>query len=150
MLLNRSGIVVKIIFCIFLLNAFFSCENGSLKNNQTEEVSTIPSVIYFSDLVNVSEIDSVRMYNNAGKHSISLAKLAEFKEKLSKMTLNNGTYKMGSIRFLVYIGSQEYYFGGRTNGQFIETTNDILVKNKSWVKEKWLYFESKGFNLDNY
>jgi hypothetical protein len=140
---------------LILLLAVFTSISCNNKSATQPSADSKPEVIYFTDLVNVNEIDSVLMINSYGSHLIESSKLEKFKAELSKTTLHGGSYKMGGIGFSIYMNNKEYFFSGRTHGTYIEATYDIVSKNKSWIDTNEIhfnsiFFEAKGMNLDNY
>ncbi len=122
--------------------------------NTTETPQSPPDEIHLSDLIAVDQIDSVRMNNNSGSHLIEASKLEDFKTKFGALifdaSYDGAAYKMGGISFSIYIGGNAYFFSGRTKGEVIETTIEVISKNTSWVDNTWVYFKTNGFNLDNY
>lgn len=144
--LEQINMVYKHSLIALIFPIFLSCNNKGVVASET----TISSEIRLADLAEIDQIDSVLMDNNYGAHFISAGKLEDFKSKLGAMLLEEGSYKMGGIGFIVYIKGKGYHFSGRTHGALIETTRDIVTKQKSRVKEKWLYFKTNGLNLDNY
>lgn len=127
------------ILLAFIIFGLFSC-------NQQR-----PEVILFSDLFETEAIDSVQVSNNKGQHRISGVELNQFVSKLSALELEEkGSFKTGTIGFSLYSAGQTISFSGRTQGEYLETHVDNCMKNQDWIKTDWIYFRTRGLNLDNF
>ncbi|MCB9187885.1 MAG: hypothetical protein H6599_01255 [Flavobacteriales bacterium] len=117
----------------------------------SDQGASTPDKIYFSDLVEVNEIDSVRMDNVKGNHSLTNDQLDQFKIELAKMEFTPGSYKLGSYSFVVFMKGKSYHFYADSESNMLETDKSIVTKNESWLKDEYsLYFNTKGLNIHNF
>lgn len=106
----------------------------------------------FGDMVNIEEIEKVKMANSSGTFYLDKGQLEQFKKEIVRLTYApDFSAKVGAIQITLTIQNKEYILRSSTHGEYVETTSDIITKNQSTVKQvDWIYFRTNGLNFDNY
>ena len=131
---------------ILFLTLIASCKSG------TQTIQN--KVVYLSELIYFDDIDSILVHNNSGAHLLSAESQSKFINELALLTLTAESGKLRAKGFVLYFDNSETYFAGSTHGNLFEMHISKVQQNKSLLNDSkedaWLYFETKGMNLDNY
>jgi len=129
----------------FLTLILFSCASKNEKNETNNELT-------FGHLVDIEELDEVKMSNNSGTFNLSDKQIEKIEDELSQMIYDpNISVKVGAINIELIIDGKTYNISSATHGDYVEVHRDIVTKNKSSIgTSDWLYFKTNGVNFDNY
>jgi hypothetical protein len=135
---------LKLLPLCFLL-VFFSCANQTSDEN-------IDGRITFADLVELENLNKVKMSNNAGTFDLNSVQIERIKTDLSGLIYDpNISVKVGAINIELLIDGKSYNISSATHEEYIEVHRDIVAKNqKSIGTSDWLYFKTEGVNFDDY
>ncbi len=129
----------------FLTLILFSCASKNEKGETNDELT-------FGYLVDIEELDEVKMSNNSGTFHLSDKQIEKIKDELSQMTYDsNISVKVGAINIELIIDGKTYNISSATHGDYVEVHREIVTKNNSSIRTSdWLYFKTNGVNFDNY
>ena len=139
---NMTKLKSLIIFFTLIL---FSCTGNNEKDETNDELT-------FGHLVDIEELDEVKMSNNSGTFNLGDKQIEKIKDELSQMTYDpNISVKVGAINIELIIDGKTYNISSATHGDYVEVPKEIVTKNKKLIGTSgWLYFKTNGVNFDNY
>jgi len=131
---------------LLFLILFVSCKE--IKKDKESDNNTIT----FGDVVDLSKLEKVTMYNNSGKFELTAAQRGKLKKELAKMEYEKSiAVKLGSIYIELIIDGKKCGITSGTHKKHIEVHKSSLTNSKGLPAERdWFYFKTNGVNFDNY
>lgn len=108
--------------------------------------------ITFGDLVDLGNIEKVKMSNNSGTFYLTANQLKRLKIDLENIKFNPKiSAKVGAIIIDLSTNGKIHHLSTSTNGYYLEIHKKSVTKNiKSIGDLEWLYFNIGDVNFDNY
>lgn len=133
------------LFSILVVLLVISCTETENKKTQNDKIT-------FEDVVDLSKVKKVTMYNNSGLFVLTDVQMEKLKNELSTMVYEpNIGVKVGAIGFDLHIDGKKHHVLTRTNGNYIEVNSDLITKNRHLLANESQYcFKTNGVNIDNY
>ena len=117
---------------------------------ESKEIKIVEDLYHtLSDVIEIENIDSVRISNINGGFFLSQMQLKKFKREVSTMEFEgNISVKVGSINIELYINNRSFLLSGSTKVLLSGSTKGELVR----FSNKYIdyYFKLNGINLNNY
>ncbi|MCH2196496.1 hypothetical protein [Kordia sp.] len=125
---------------------FVGCTDLKKDKENTTDAITL------GDVLDLSKLEKVTMYNNSGKFELTAAQRGKLKKELAKMEYEKSiAVKLGSIYIELIIDGKKCGITSGTHKKHIEVHKSSLTNTKGLPAERdWLYFKTNGVNFDNY
>lgn len=110
------------------------------------------NIITFGDVVDLSKLEKVTIYNNSGKFELTTSQMEKLKGELSPMEYDmNTSVKLGAIYIELTIDGKKCGVTSGTHADYIEVHKNSLTYEIGLPAERDLfYFKTNGVNFDNY
>lgn len=107
--------------------------------------------VLLGDLVETDAIEKVKISNHSGTFYLDEKQLASFKEAIKTFPYEPGFIaKVGAIQIELTVHGKTCSMSSATHGDYLEVADCNITKNAHLVDDGELFFQTKGFNFDNF